>query len=142
MIDQEMAAPTFWEDSRKAQALVQERADLARTTGRFKDLAGQAEDLRVLFGEGLERRATNEAQFGIPHRCHRGGTRQAIDDRKLADNAARTDNRNSDPLKSEKNGTAMNSAPAAVPCRQNSEAAVPESTAASPTARLNPLVPG
>ena len=26
MIDQEMAAPTFWEDSRKAQALVQERA--------------------------------------------------------------------------------------------------------------------
>ncbi len=44
-----MAAPTFWEDSRKAQSLVQERADLARTAGRFKDLAGQAEDLRVLW---------------------------------------------------------------------------------------------
>ena len=49
MIDQEMSAPSFWDDSRKAQGLVQERADLARTVGRFKDLAGQAEDLRVLW---------------------------------------------------------------------------------------------
>ena len=44
-----MSAPSFWDDSRKAQGLVQERADLARTVGRFKDLAGQAEDLRVLW---------------------------------------------------------------------------------------------
>jgi len=49
VIDQEMSAPSFWDDSRKAQGLVQERADLARTVGRFKDLAGQAEDLRVLW---------------------------------------------------------------------------------------------
>ena len=54
MIDQEMSAPAFWEDSRKAQALVQERADLARTVGRFRDLAGQAEDLRVLWEMATE----------------------------------------------------------------------------------------
>ena len=60
MIDQEMAATTFWEDSRKAQAVVQERADLARTTGRFKDLAGQAEDLRVLWEMATE--AGDEAE--------------------------------------------------------------------------------
>ena len=28
MIDAEMSSPTFWEDGRKAQALVQERAEL------------------------------------------------------------------------------------------------------------------
>jgi peptide chain release factor 2 len=60
VIDQEMAAPTFWEDSRKAQVLVQERADLARTVGRFKDLAGQAEDLRVLWEMATE--AGDEAE--------------------------------------------------------------------------------
>jgi len=60
VIDQEMAAPTFWEDSRKAQTLVQERADLARTAGRFKDLAGQAEDLRVLWELATE--AGDEAE--------------------------------------------------------------------------------
>ena len=60
MIDQEMAGPTFWEDSRKAQSLVQERADLARTAGRFKDLAGQAEDLRVLWELATE--AGDEAE--------------------------------------------------------------------------------
>ncbi len=60
MIDQEMAAPTFWEDSRKAQSVVQERADLARTAGRFKDLAGQAEDLRVLWELATE--AGDEAE--------------------------------------------------------------------------------
>jgi peptide chain release factor 2 len=55
-----MAAPTFWEDSRKAQVLVQERADLARTVGRFKDLAGQVEDLRVLWEMATE--AGDEAE--------------------------------------------------------------------------------
>ena len=44
-----MSAPSFWDDSRKAQALVQERADLARTIARFSELARQAEDLRVLW---------------------------------------------------------------------------------------------
>ena len=55
-----MSAPSFWDDSRKAQALVQERADLARTIGRFKDLAGQAEDLRVLWEMATE--AGDEAE--------------------------------------------------------------------------------
>ena len=54
MIDQEMSAPAFWEDGRKAQALVQERADVARTVGRFKELAAQAEDLRVLWEMATE----------------------------------------------------------------------------------------
>jgi peptide chain release factor 2 len=61
VIDQEMAVPTFWEDGRKAQALVQERADLARTIGRFKDLAGQAEDLRVLWEMATEAGDEGEA---------------------------------------------------------------------------------
>jgi len=61
VIDQEMAAPSFWEDSRKAQTLVQERADLARTIGRFKELAGQAEDLRVLWEMATEAGDEGEA---------------------------------------------------------------------------------
>jgi len=49
-----MSAPSFWDDSRRAQSLVQERADLARTIGRFKDLARHAEDLRVLWDMAIE----------------------------------------------------------------------------------------
>jgi peptide chain release factor 2 len=49
-----MSAPSFWDDGRKAQALVQERADLARTVGRFKELAREAEDLRVLWEMATE----------------------------------------------------------------------------------------
>ena len=49
-----MSAPSFWDDGRKAQALVQERADLARTVGRFKELARQAEDYRVLWEMATE----------------------------------------------------------------------------------------
>ena len=56
-----MSAAAFWEDSRKAQALVQERADLARTLARFKDLAGQAEDLRVLWEMATEAGDEGEA---------------------------------------------------------------------------------
>jgi peptide chain release factor 2 len=48
-IDAEMSAPNFWEDSRRAQALVQERSDLARTLGRLKELGRQVEDLRTLW---------------------------------------------------------------------------------------------
>ena len=62
MIDTEMSAPAFWDDSRKAQVLVQERADLARTVGRFTDLAGQAEDLRVLWEMATE--AGDEGETG------------------------------------------------------------------------------
>ena len=49
-----MSAPSFWDDSRKAQQVVQERADLARTIARFSELARQAEDLRVLWEMATE----------------------------------------------------------------------------------------
>jgi peptide chain release factor 2 len=43
-----MASPSFWDDNRRAQELIRERADLARTTGRVTELARQASDLGVL----------------------------------------------------------------------------------------------
>jgi peptide chain release factor 2 len=43
-----MAAPAFWDDNRRAQELIRERADLARTVGRVGDLTTQASDLGVL----------------------------------------------------------------------------------------------
>jgi len=43
-----MAAPAFWDDNRRAQELIRERADLARTVGRVGELATQASDLGVL----------------------------------------------------------------------------------------------
>ena len=49
-----MSSPSFWEDTRKAQALVQERAELARTVGTFKDLAGRAEETRLLWEMATE----------------------------------------------------------------------------------------
>jgi peptide chain release factor 2 len=56
-----MSAPTFWDDTRKAQTLVQERADLARTVARFTEVAGQAEDLRVLWEMATEAGDEGEA---------------------------------------------------------------------------------
>jgi peptide chain release factor 2 len=43
-----MASPAFWDDNRKAQELIRERAELARTLGRAGELARQASDLGVL----------------------------------------------------------------------------------------------
>ena len=43
-----MAAPAFWDDNRRAQDLIRERADLSRLVGRIKELATQAEDLTVM----------------------------------------------------------------------------------------------
>jgi peptide chain release factor 2 len=47
-LDAEMAAPTFWEDNRRAQELIRERAELARTVTRVGELARQVSDLGVL----------------------------------------------------------------------------------------------
>ena len=47
-IDTEMAAPSFWEDNRRAQDLIRERTELARTVSRLHELSGQASDLTVL----------------------------------------------------------------------------------------------
>jgi peptide chain release factor 2 len=49
-----MSAPSFWEDSRRAQSLMQERSELARTVGRFQDLAARAEELRLLWEMAAE----------------------------------------------------------------------------------------
>ena len=43
-----MASPAFWDDNRKAQELIRERAELARTLGRVGELGTQASDLSVL----------------------------------------------------------------------------------------------
>jgi peptide chain release factor 2 len=43
-----MAAPTFWDDNRRAQELIRERADLARIVTRVGELDRQASDLGVL----------------------------------------------------------------------------------------------
>src|SRR2546427_10582790 len=43
-----MASPTFWDDNRRAQELIRERAELARVVARVSELGGQASDLAVL----------------------------------------------------------------------------------------------
>ena len=68
LIDAEMSAPSFWEDTRKAQALVQERAELARTVATFKELAGRAEENRLLWEmatEAGDESVTAEIQEGL-----------------------------------------------------------------------------
>ena len=44
-----MAQPSFWDDSRRAQSVVQERAELARVLGTVTDLARQTEEVRLLW---------------------------------------------------------------------------------------------
>ena len=46
-IEEEMGSPSFWDDSRLAQALVQERSDLARPVGRWRDLAKKVEEIHL-----------------------------------------------------------------------------------------------
>ena len=48
-IEMEMASPAFWDDSRRAQGLVQERSELSRLVSRWRDLARQAEEIRLLW---------------------------------------------------------------------------------------------
>ncbi|MBI4240254.1 MAG: peptide chain release factor 2, partial [Candidatus Rokubacteria bacterium] len=55
-IDAEMASPAFWDDSRHAQGLLQERSALTRLVGRWRDLAKKVDELREL----LELLATEE----------------------------------------------------------------------------------
>jgi peptide chain release factor 2 len=47
-IETEMGKPSFWDDGRRAQDLVRERSELARTAARFQELVTQAEELGVL----------------------------------------------------------------------------------------------
>ena len=43
-----MGAPAFWDDNRRAQELIRERSELARTVARVKELTTRAEDLPVM----------------------------------------------------------------------------------------------
>src|SRR5438093_12235072 len=43
-----MASPAFWDDNRRAQELIRERAELARVVARVTELGGQASDLGIL----------------------------------------------------------------------------------------------
>ena len=47
-LDAEMASPAFWDDNRRAQELIRERAELARVVARVTELGGQASDLGIL----------------------------------------------------------------------------------------------
>ncbi|MBI2524934.1 MAG: peptide chain release factor 2 [Candidatus Rokubacteria bacterium] len=49
LIDTEMSKAAFWDDSRKAQGLVQERAELSRTVTRIQELATQAGEVRLFW---------------------------------------------------------------------------------------------
>src|SRR3990172_3126463 len=49
-----MASPAFWEDNRRAQSLVQERSELTRIVGRWRELSTVAEELRLLWEMAVE----------------------------------------------------------------------------------------
>jgi len=53
-IDTEMSRTNFWDDTRRAQGLVQERAEQNRTVTRFRELATQAEEARLLWEMATE----------------------------------------------------------------------------------------
>ena len=49
-----MSTATFWDDSRKAQTLVQERAELSRTVTRFQEMSTQGGEVRLLWEMATE----------------------------------------------------------------------------------------
>ncbi len=71
-----MASPAFWEESRRAQAVVQERSDLARLVGQWRELAQKVEELRLLWElarEESDESVAPEIEQGIRE------VRQAVD---------------------------------------------------------------
>ncbi len=54
LIEAEMASPAFWEDNWRAQGLVQERSELTRIVGRWRELSTGAEELRLLWEMAVE----------------------------------------------------------------------------------------
>src|SRR3989440_5740109 len=63
-----MASPAFWDDNRRAQELIRERAELARLVARVTELGGQASDLAVLLelaGEAGDDSVDAEVREGI-----------------------------------------------------------------------------
>ena len=67
-LDAEMAAPAFWDDARRAQALIRERNDLAQLVTRSADLAHELSEVRLLWEmaqeEGVES-LEGEIQTGL-----------------------------------------------------------------------------
>src|SRR3989442_12544463 len=66
-----MASPAFWDDNRRAQELIRERAELARVVARVTELGGQASDLAVLLelaAEAGDDSGDPEIRGGIPKR--------------------------------------------------------------------------
>src|SRR3989442_15542003 len=64
-----MASPAFWDDNRRAQELIRERAELARLVARGTELGGQASDLAVLLelaGEAGGHRGAPQSRGGGP----------------------------------------------------------------------------
>ena len=49
-----MSTATFWDDSRKAQALVQERAELSRAVTRFREMSTQGGEVRLFWEMATE----------------------------------------------------------------------------------------
>src|SRR5437773_5522273 len=67
-LDAEIASPAFWDDNRRAQELIRERAELARVVARVTELGGQASDLAVLLelaGEAGDDSVDAEIREGI-----------------------------------------------------------------------------
>src|SRR5207245_9234574 len=63
-----MASPAFWDDNRRAQELIRERAELARVVAGVTELDGQASDLAVLLelaGEAGDDSVDAEIREGI-----------------------------------------------------------------------------
>src|SRR5437762_13792194 len=63
-----MASPAFWEDNRRAQELVRERTELARTVTRIRELTTAAEDLGVMLelaGEAGDPSLVREIAEGV-----------------------------------------------------------------------------
>ena len=67
-IEQEMAAPAFWDDSRRAQALIRERNDLSRLSTRSAELGRELGELRLLWemaSEEADESLEPEIQAGL-----------------------------------------------------------------------------
>src|SRR3990172_1312588 len=66
--DARMAEPGFWNDQRTAQAVVRKRNDIARLTGRWRELADRLADLRLLWELAVEEaddRVEDELRNGV-----------------------------------------------------------------------------
>ncbi len=68
-----MASPAFWEDNRRAQGLIQERSELTRIVGRWRELSTATEELRLLWEMAVEEgdeSVAAEIEDGLRHLRH------------------------------------------------------------------------